>query len=49
MSTVGASFPEFVMLRQVMTARLLTLFFFWLIVCFTMIGWILNLCETLFY
>ena len=49
MSTVGASFPEFVMLRQVMTARLLTLFFLWLIVCFTMIGWILNLCETLIY
>ena len=49
MSTVGASFPEFVMLRQVMTARLLTLFFLWLIVCFTMIGWILNLSETLIY
>ena len=45
MSTVGASFPEFVMLRQVMTAKLLALFFVWLLICFTVIGWTLNFCE----
>lgn len=48
MSTVGASFPEFVMLRQVMTLRLTALFFAWLVVCFTLIGWTLNFFETFF-
>ncbi|MCL1094051.1 permease [Shewanella kaireitica] len=43
MSTVAASFPEFVMLKQVMQWRLLALLFVILLVSFTLMGWILNL------
>ena len=43
MSTVAASFPEFMMLKQVMKPRLLGLFFLMLLVFFTLAGWILNL------
>lgn len=43
MSTVAASFPEFVMLKQVMQWRLLVLLFFILLVSFTVMGWLLNL------
>ena len=43
MSTVAASFPEFVMLKQVMQWRLLALLFALLLVAFTLMGWILNL------
>ena len=43
MSVVGASFPEFMMLKQVMKPRLLLIFFVLLLVFFTMAGWILNI------
>ena len=42
MSTVAASFPEFVLLKQVMTWKLLAIIFFLLLVSFTMMGWALN-------
>lgn len=42
MSTVAASFPEFVLLKQVMTWKLLAIIFILLLVSFTMVGWILN-------
>ncbi len=43
MSTVAASFPEFIMLKQVMQWRLLAMFFGILLVLFTCSGWIFNL------
>ncbi len=43
MSVVAVSFPEFVMLKQVMKTRLLVIFFAMLLVFFTLAGWILNL------
>lgn len=43
MSTVAASFPEFVMLKQVMQWRLLALLFALLLSGFTLMGWVLNL------
>ncbi|BDY06613.1 permease [Ferrimonas sp. YFM] len=43
MSTVAASFPEFVMLKQVMQWRLLALLFALLLTGFTLMGWVLNL------
>ena len=43
MSVVAASFPEFVMLKQVMKPRLLLLFFLILLVFFTLAGWLFNL------
>lgn len=43
MSVVGASLPEFTMLRQVMKPKLLLIFFTMLLVFFTMAGWIFNL------
>ncbi len=42
MSTVAASFPEFMLLKQVMKIRLLIIFFIMLLVFFTLAGWILN-------
>ena len=42
MSTVAASLPEFVMLRQVMRTKLLVIFFLLLLILFTIIGWIFN-------
>jgi uncharacterized protein len=43
MSVVGASFPEFMMLKQVMKPKLLFIFFIILLIFFTLSGWILNL------
>ena len=43
MSVVAVSFPEFVMLKQVMKPKLLLIFFTMLLVFFTLAGWILNL------
>ena len=43
MSVVGASFPEFMMLKQVMKPRLLLIFFVLLLIFFTIAGWILNI------
>ncbi|WP_110457102.1 permease [Shewanella algidipiscicola] len=45
MSTVAASFPEFVMLKQVMQWRLLALLFVLLLVSFTIMGWVFNLVS----
>lgn len=42
MSTVAASIPEFVMLKQVMQWRLLAIVFVMLLVAFTIVGWALN-------
>ena len=42
MSTVAASFPEFILLKQVMQWRLLAILFVMLLVAFTLIGWIFN-------
>ncbi len=43
MSTVAASVPEFVMLKQVMQWRLLIVLFVLLLSAFTVIGWVFNL------
>ena len=43
MSVVAASFPEFMMLKQVMKPRLLLLFFVMLLVFFTLTGWLFNI------
>lgn len=42
MSTVAASFPEFVILKQVMKPKLLLIFFIMLLVMFTFVGLVLN-------
>lgn len=42
MSVVAASFPEFMMLKQVMKPKLLIIFFLMLLVFFTLSGWIFN-------
>lgn len=42
MSTVAASFPEFILLKQVMQWRLLALVFLILLIAFTCVGWIFN-------
>lgn len=42
MSTVAASFPEFILLKQVMQWRLLATVFLMLLISFTLVGWILN-------
>lgn len=42
MSTVAASFPEFILLKQVMQWRLLLVLFVLLLIAFTLIGWIFN-------
>lgn len=43
MSTVAASFPEFIMLKQVMLWRLLATIFIILLINFMLVGWIINL------
>ncbi|MCV6587452.1 MAG: permease [Marinobacterium sp.] len=43
MSTVAASFPEFILLKRVMRLRLLALVFFMLLIAFTLVGWVFNL------
>ncbi|EAR10573.1 permease [Reinekea blandensis] len=43
MSTVAASFPEFILLKQVMQWRLLATVFAMLLVSFTLVGWLFNL------
>ncbi len=42
MSTVAASFPEFILLKQVMQWRLLMIVFAMLLIAFTCVGWIFN-------
>ncbi len=43
MSTVAASLPEMLMLKQVMQGKLILVFLSTLFVLFTLIGWLLNL------
>lgn len=43
MSTVAASFPEFMMLKQVMKPTLLLIFFLLLLTMFTLVGWTFNM------
>lgn len=45
LSTAAASVPEFIMLKKVMTGRLLALFATYLFVYFTICGWVLNLAR----
>jgi uncharacterized membrane protein YraQ (UPF0718 family) len=45
MSTVAASFPEFILLKQVMTWKLLAIIFALLLASFTVVGWTLNLLS----
>lgn len=45
MSTVAASFPEFILLKQVMQWRLLAIIFLLLLVSFTLLGWIFNFVD----
>lgn len=45
MATVAASLPEILMLKQVMRVRLLGAFLAYLIVVFTLTGWMLNLVQ----
>jgi uncharacterized membrane protein YraQ (UPF0718 family) len=49
MSTVAASFPEFILLKQVMQWRLLAVLFVLLLVAFTLIGWIFNFLTPFIY
>ncbi|MDV7104166.1 permease [Vibrio sp. TH_r3] len=43
MSTVAASFPEFILLKQVMQWKLLAALFGVLLVSFTLVGWLFNI------
>jgi len=43
MSTVGASFPEFILLKQVLKPRLLLWLFLYFLAAFTISGWLINL------
>ncbi len=45
MSTVAASFPEFVLLKQVMRWQLLLILLALLLLAFTLIGWLLNVLS----
>ncbi|AOY89685.1 hypothetical protein BKP64_16740 [Marinobacter salinus] len=45
MSTVAASFPEFIMLKQVMTFRLLVMIFAILLANFMVVGWVINIVS----
>ena len=45
MSTVAASLPEVLMLRQVMRWKLLVFFLVVLLVLFTLVGWLLNFLQ----
>lgn len=47
MSTVAASFPEFILLKQVMTWKLLAIIFTLLLLSFTLVGWLLNIIYAL--
>lgn len=49
MSTVAASFPEFILLKQVMQWRLLAVFFVMLLMSFTLVGWVFNFLMPYLY
>lgn len=48
MSTVAASLPEFILLKQVMQWRLLAIVFLMLLVAFTLVGWLFNAMSFLY-
>jgi len=43
MSTIAASFPEFILLKQVMEWKLLAILFIILLISFTIVGWFFNI------
>jgi len=43
MSTIAASFPEFILLKQVMEWKLLAILFVILLISFTIVGWFFNI------
>lgn len=43
LSSAAASLPEFIMLKKVMATKLLIIFALYLLVFFTIVGWVLNL------
>lgn len=43
MSTIAASFPEFILLKQVMEWELLAILFVILLISFTIVGWFFNI------
>ncbi|MCR4667632.1 MAG: permease [Desulfovibrio sp.] len=45
MSTVAASLPEMLMLKQVMSWKLLSVFFGMLLIIFTLMGWLFNILQ----
>ncbi len=47
MSTVAASFPEFILLKQVMTWKLVAIIFMILLISFTLVGWFINMVYVL--
>ncbi len=47
MSTVAASLPEFILLKQVMQWRLLAILFVVLLTAFTLVGWTFNITSPL--
>ncbi len=47
MSAVAASIPEFTMLKQVMTWRLLALIFIYLLIAISIVGWVFNIINVL--
>ena len=49
MSTVAASLPEMIMLRQVMQWKLLAVFLAMLLVLFTLVGWFFNILQASFF
>lgn len=49
MSTVAASIPEFILLKQVMTWRLLALLFALLLVSFMVVGWTFNAMSPILF
>jgi len=48
MSTVAASFPEFILLKQVMQWKLLCILFAILLTAFTVVGWVFNFISPIF-
>ena len=49
MSSVAVSLPEFMMLKQVMTWKLLLLFIIMLLAVFSLAGWFLNAAQTVIF
>ncbi|MBQ9452964.1 MAG: permease [Desulfovibrio sp.] len=48
-SSVATSLPEFMMLKQVMTWKLIVLFIVMLLIMFTLAGWFLNIAQAFIF